>query len=201
MSALGSASNTAASPSAATVATTNLDAVATGRSSGGFKVSGVIGKMPGNQLRLAAAGSGIGRVDTKTAAELAHGGRMGRVEAAAGGGHVRGVVASPPARTVSVQGELDRGEILKVVNAHLREVQACYERKLLKDPSLAGKIIFEWVIKPDGDVGVVRVKFSDLRNVEVSTCIQGAIQKWRFPQPRGGSVTVTFPFVFNTIGI
>ena len=24
---------------------------------------------------------------------------------------------------------------------------------------------------------------------------------WQFPQPKGGQVTVTFPFVFNTIGM
>ena len=117
------------------------------------------------------------------------------------GDHWLRVHARDEDRLDEVQGELDRGEIQKVVNAHLREVQACYERRLLRDPTLAGKIIFEWVIQPDGRVGVVRVKFSDVRNTEVSTCIQSSMQRWVFPKPRGGSVTVTYPFVFSTIGL
>jgi hypothetical protein len=192
------------SSSAASVqsAATNLDAVTTTRSTGGFKVSGVIGKMPGDQLRLGAAGSGIGRIDTKTATELTKGGKLGRVTGTpGGGGQIRGVVNNAPARQVQVQGELDRGEIQKVVNAHLREVQGCYERRLIHDPGLSGKIIYEWVISPSGAVGVVRVKFSTVHDTEVATCIQSSIKAWQFPQPRGGAVTVTYPFVFSTIGI
>src|SRR5581483_11300233 len=137
LGALSALPSTAKSSSAVSAAT-NLDAVVSSRASGGFKVSGTIGKMAGDSLRLAAGGSGVGRIDTKTAAELARGGKLGRVASAgASGGQIRGVVANPPARTVQVQGELDRGEIQKVVNAHLREVQGCYERKLIKDPSLS----------------------------------------------------------------
>ncbi len=195
----GSMPSSSSSASASTVATTNLDAATPSRgSSGGFKVSGVIGKVPGNQLQLAPAGSGSGRVNTKTAAEVS--GKVGKVTGTGPSGQVRGLVTRPPQREIQVQGELDRGEIQKVVNAHLREVQACYERKLLKDPTLAGKINFEWVVQPSGSVGVVRVKFSSVRNTEVASCIQGSIQGWKFPQPKGGPVTVIYPFVFGTVG-
>jgi hypothetical protein len=161
----------------------------------------MIGKAGGDHLQLAAAGSGTGRIDTKGAAELTQGGRVGKVAGGGGLGKVRGLVARPPTREVAVQGELDRGEIQKVVNAHLREVQGCYERRLIKEPNLAGKIIFEWIISPSGSVSVVRIKFSDMHSTEVATCIQSSIREWQFPQPRGGSVTVTYPFVFSTMGL
>jgi hypothetical protein len=182
-------------------AVTNLDAVSAPRAGGGFKVSGAIGKLPGDTLRIGAAGSGTGRVDTKTAAELGAK-NLGKLTGlGTPSGKVRGLVTAPPARTVEVQGQLDRGEIQKVVNAHLREVQGCYERKLIKDPTLSGKIIFEWVISLTGSVTVVKIKFSDLRNAEVTSCIQSSIRTWHFPEPRGGSVTVTYPFVFSTMGM
>jgi hypothetical protein len=202
MSALGSAlPGSANAPSATSVAMTNLDAVSATHGSGGFKVSGTIGKLPGNSLRLAAGGSDIGRINTRTAAELTRGGKLGRVEAAAGSERVRAVVNSAPARTVQVQGQLDRGEIQKVVNAHLHEVQGCYERKLIREPTLAGKIVFEWVVDTTGSVGVVRIKFSDLRSSDVASCIQSSMRRWKFPEPRGGPVTITYPFVFSTVGI
>ncbi len=183
-------------------AMTNLDAVTTTRSSGGFKSSGAIGKVPGGELRLAAGGSGVGRIDTKGANEVMRGGKLGRVEGGGGGnGHIRGIVERAPERQVQVQGQLDRSEIQKVINAHMREVQGCYERKLIKDPGLAGKIQYEWVVTPAGTVGVVRVKFSSVRDTEVATCIQASMKSWKFPEPKGGAVTVIYPFVFSTIGM
>jgi len=199
LSALGGGLS-APSASNALAAASNLDAVATPKGAG-FKVSGVIGKMPGNELKLGAAGSDIGRVDTKSANELTKGGTLGKVTGTAGSGKVRGVVSGPPPRSVEVQGQLDRSEIQKVVNDHLHEVQGCYERQLVKDPALAGKIVSEWVITPAGTVGAVKIKSSSVRNNEVANCIQAALKRWKFPQPKGGSVTVTYPFVFSTIGM
>lgn len=108
------------------------------------------------------------------------------------------VTAIPQA--ISGEGHLDRGEIQRVVNAHVHQVQACYERQLMKDPSLGGKITLEWVISGSGGVGSVRVKQSTVRSAEVASCIQSAIRGWKFPAPRGGAVTVTYPFAFSTLG-
>jgi hypothetical protein len=185
LSALGGS----AAPNAINVAAiTNIDAVPHG--TGGFKVSGVVGKVPGDQLRV--AGSSDSQINTKSAAEL---GAVGQVHAKTGPDVVRGrVTGAPPA--LQGEGHLSRGEIQRVINAHIYQVQGCYERQLLKDPSLAGKVSFQWVISPSGAVSGVRVGQSSLRSGEVTSCIQAAIQGWMFPQPEGGSVTVTYPFSF-----
>ena len=128
-------------------------------------------------------------------------GNVGKVNAVEGkDGPVRGTVARAPAREVDVEGELDRALVLKVVNEHIREVQGCYERKLVQDRNLSGKIVFEWVITTSGSVGAVRVKFSTMRNTDVTTCIQSAIRSWSFPKPTGGNATIVYPFVFSTLG-
>jgi len=88
-----------------------------------------------------------------------------------------------------------------VVNAHLHEVQACYEHQLVHDPNLSGKVVAEWVITLSGAVGTTRIKNSTVRATEVSSCIQAAVKRWVFPHPKGGTVTVTYPFVFSTVGL
>jgi hypothetical protein len=46
-------------------------------------------------------------------------------------------------------------------------------------------------------VATVRVKQSDVKDMLLSTCMQAAVRLWHFPPPKGGSVTVTYPFVFS----
>jgi predicted component of type VI protein secretion system len=169
---------------------TNLDAISVPQGTSGFKVSGVVGKSPGDSLRIAATSDG--NVDTKSAAEL---GNVGKIHARSGPDVVRArVTGAPPA--MQGEGHLSRGEIQRVINAHIYQVQGCYERQLMKDPTISGKISFQWVISPSGAVNGVRVGQSSLHSGEVAGCIQQAIQGWIFPQPQGGSVTITYPFSF-----
>jgi hypothetical protein len=194
LSALGSMS-TGPKTSVAT-AISNLDAVGPVRG-GGFKVSGAIGKLPGDSLRLAAAGSGIGRIDTKSAHDV--GKDLGRVLGRAPSGQVRAQVTSNP-HTMKVEGHLDRGEIQRVINSHIHELQGCYERQLIVSPNLSGKVTFEWVIGTGGGVTSVKIKTSTLSSNEATSCMQAAIRRWQFPSPSGGSVTVIYPIALATSG-
>jgi cell division septation protein DedD len=194
LSALGSMS-TGPKTSVAT-AMSNLDAVGPVRG-GGFKVSGAIGKLPGDSLRLAAAGSGIGRIDTKSANDV--GKNLGRVLARGPTGQVRAQVTTKP-NTMKVEGHLDRGEIQRVINSHIHELQGCYERQLIVSPNLSGKVSFEWVIGTSGAVTSVKIKTSTLSSNEATSCMQAAIRRWQFPSPSGGSVTVIYPIALATSG-
>jgi hypothetical protein len=51
-----------------------------------------------------------------------------------------------------------------------------------------------------GKVTSVRTKSSTLRSSAVEGCIMNALKKWQFPKPRGGSVIITYPFLFNSVG-
>jgi hypothetical protein len=177
-------------------AMSNLDAVSPVRG-GGFKVSGAIGKLPGDSLRLAAAGSGIGRLDTKSSNDV--GKNLGRVLGRAPTGQVRAQVTAKP-NTMKVEGQLDRGEIQKVINAHIFELQGCFERQLISNPNLAGKVSFEWVIGLNGSVITVKIKSSTLSSNEATSCMQAAIRRWQFPSPRGGNVTVIYPIALANSG-
>ena len=177
-------------------AMSNLDAAGPVRG-GGFKVSGAIGKLPGDSLRLAAAGSGIGRLDTKSSNDV--GKDLGRVLGHAPTGHVRAQVTTKP-NLMKVEGHLDRGAIQKVINDHIHELQGCFERQLIVNPNLAGKVTFEWVIGTSGAVTVVKIKASSLSSNEATSCMQAAIHRWQFPAPSGGQVTVIYPVALASSG-
>lgn len=96
-----------------------------------------------------------------------------------------------------VRGQLDREIIQRVVREHRREIRACYEGELQRNPDLEGAITVEWVIAPDGAVAGARVQDTSLNSSAVENCVTRRIQQWVFPEPRGGgTVRVTFPFVF-----
>jgi len=174
-----------------------------GGTSSGFKVAGVIGKIPGGGVRLA-GGLGGGGKDTRVGSQLLSGAgaKIGKIAALAGTGtRVRGRVRKAPTRAIQATGGiLDRGAIQKVVNAHMAAIQRCYEVQLLKSPGLAGKIVFDWVIATSGSVSSARQVSSSMQSPGVATCILSQIRTWRFPQPVGGSVQVRYPFVFRVQG-
>ena len=101
---------------------------------------------------------------------------------------------------MKVEGHLDRGEIQKVINAHIHELQGCFERQLIMSPNLAGKVTFEWVIGLGGAVTVVKIKTSSLSSNEATSCMQAAIHRWQFPAPSGGQVTVIYPIALASSG-
>lgn len=184
-------------------AVTNFDAVrSTSGKSGGFKVSALTGRVPGEPT-AGRVGRANGTVDistlgSKDLAGLAKGGFGGISKAK---GKVRGVVSAAPPATVGVQGSLARAQIAEVVNKHISEIRRCYERGLLDDASLAGKVQMEWTIDPQGRVQRVRTKFNSMQGGDVSSCMASRIRTWVFPKPKGnGSVIVNYPFMFDSVG-
>lgn len=161
-----------------------------------FKVAGEISKLGGSDVILSTSGSG-GKT-TRSAAKLLEGRNIGAIAQRGSTGPVRGRVSRLPPRSISQEGgSLSRDAILKVVMAGLGDVQRCYERALMSTPGLQGKVVFDWVIAPSGRVQSTRVRSSTMSSQAVTTCISGVIKGWQFPQPQGGSVKVTYPFIFK----
>jgi len=172
-----------------------------------FKLSGLVGKEPIANAgigTLGLGGGGKGGSGTKGLEMLngLGGGGIGALGAGGfgRGGQVGGTVKRASARSIGVQGSIDREAVAKVVNSHLQEVRACYERALLKDPGLAGKVVLEWSINTAGSVTTARTKSSTLRNGAVEACILQSLKEWKFPKAQGGMVIVSYPFLFNSVG-
>jgi hypothetical protein len=122
--------------------------------------------------------------------------------ASKGSGEVKAIVHEPPKANISIRGGMSREAVLKVVNAHLDEVRDCYERELLHNPGISGKILMEWLIQLDGAVRYAKVKFTNIgHSSDLHTCLQAQVVTWDFPRPKGGEeVLVTFPFLFESMG-
>ncbi len=161
---------------------------------------------------LDAAFEGIGGVGIASGSErTTRGGGTGEAAsigglATAGGGKV-GLGKKAEKRVVStkfqapeVDGALDSEAIAKVVRARKRMLQDCYERELKRDPSLSGRIEIEFTIGESGRVDEALVVGNTMGNDAVGACIVSRIRRWRFPKPDGGTVTVTFPFIFTSSG-
>ncbi len=102
---------------------------------------------------------------------------------------------------VIVLGSLSREEIERVVNAHRNEVRFCYQRELLRDPTLAGKITLQWTIVTGGRVELAKVLANSTGSASLANCIRDRLVTWQFPSPRGGSkAVVDWPYSLKPPG-
>lgn len=178
-------------------ALSNIKGVRVPGATSGPRVSSLIGKGPssGVQIGGAAGGlstSGINSLLRKDGGAGALGGKGDRAVS----GKVVGLKSQLAKKG---EGELSKEEIQKVINAHIGEIQFCYEKQLRTQPGLAGRVVLEWGVNPQGKVSVVKVAQSSLQSADATSCMMGKLKAWKFPPPRGGSVTIVFPFVFNTV--
>jgi hypothetical protein len=180
-------------------AVTNLDAVAVPSDTTTFNLAGIAGKLATSEIQVPTSDE----IETVGAAQLIKNGdgTLGAM-ASRGSGEVRAVVHEPPKAKISIRGGMSRAAVLKVVNAHLDEVRDCYERELLHNPGISGKILMEWLINLDGAVRYAKVKFTNIgHSSDLHTCLQAQVVTWNFPRPKGGEeVLVTFPFLFESMG-
>ncbi len=171
-----------------------------------FKLSGLIGKAPIANAGIGTfglGGGGGGGMGIKGAELLRGKGGAGIGALGAGNigkGKVGGAVTSAVSRNIGAQGTVDKEAVAKAINAHLHEVSSCYERALLKEPGLAGKIVLEWQITTSGSVGFAKTKSSTMRSSAVEGCILNSLKTWRFPPAKGAGVVITYPFMFNSVG-
>ena len=95
----------------------------------------------------------------------------------------------------NAQGDLEKALIRSVVRGHARELLACYDTQVAKQPELRGTVSSQFFITPNGDVAS-----SSASGVAptVSTCIADLIKTFAFPKPKGGGgVQVNYPFTFR----
>ena len=97
---------------------------------------------------------------------------------------------------VTAAGKLDKNIIRRFIRRNLSRIRLCYERQLVKDPSLAGTVVAKFTIDSSGKVASSNA--SGL-HPDVDRCVAGAIAAVVFPKPKGGGkVTVRYPFIFRS---
>ncbi len=100
-----------------------------------------------------------------------------------------------------VQEGLSKDEVGKVIHAHLSEIRYCYESAMIRNPDVEGKLLVDFTIGSQGVVKASSVKQSTLGDPSLDDCILRRLNRWAFPKPKGGvDVSVTYPFIFKTLG-
>jgi outer membrane biosynthesis protein TonB len=103
---------------------------------------------------------------------------------------------------IAVTGEgVAQSEIERALAGHLRRFQYCYEKALLTDSKLAGQVVVQWRIGPDGAANGVRVLRSQLNHAALHACLAAEIAKVRFPASGAGAVEVKYPFSFSSTAL
>ena len=98
-----------------------------------------------------------------------------------------------------VRGGIDKEIVRRVIRRHLNEVKFCYEKELMKNQELFGRVVTEFTIAANGTVIASVVQSSTLGNSPVEQCIAGAVRRWEFPKPDGGGlVIVSYPFMLKS---
>jgi TonB family protein len=98
-------------------------------------------------------------------------------------------------------GSLDRELVRRVIQENKNQIRACFERLLNQDPDLNGKVQTQFTIGPDGRVLEAKVSQSTTGNSELDTCVASRVRLWVFPKPKGGgTVVVSYPFIFKQAG-
>ena len=69
-------------------------------------------------------------------------------------------------------------DVSEVVNSHNNAIQYCYQRELKRNPSLKGKLVVRFLIKPNGKVSEVTMISSTLNNPRVERCVVNRIKRW-----------------------
>lgn len=192
-----------AGPSAAIASVTNLDAVPVPDAGDkNFSVGGVKGSL-GNGKISVASGEMLQTKGSDQVFRSAGAKGPGTVAAlqrgSTGKKQVQGMVTAQMSRKVKIQGGMSREMVKRVIDQHLEEITYCYETALMSNPSIMGRIVFEWKIHMNGSVGQVSIVASSINSHEVHNCIKAAIKSWQFPKPVGTEVVVSYPFVFDLV--
>lgn len=162
---------------------------AVGETTGGFGLGrGSAGRGGG--------GTGWGTIGTGRYGTIGHGSGTGSGYGVSGIGRRKSRVPRIRMGKATVRGSLDKNIIRRIIRRHLPRIRYCYERQLMVQPTLSGRVLTRFTISSLGRV--TSAKVNGLGNERVQKCLERALRSMRFPQPRGGgTIMVSYPFVFQ----
>jgi TonB family protein len=111
---------------------------------------------------------------------------------------VRGNVGVQRGGDIGGSGEFDAATVQRQIKQRLKSITRCYESELRKNPTLAGKVTVTFTIQERGNVTNAQATTNTTGSPAVADCVTRTIGRFRFnPGPSGGSVTFSYPFVFQ----
>jgi hypothetical protein len=91
----------------------------------------------------------------------------------------------------------DEVGIRRVLRSANPAFQACYKRALNTDPNIAGKLLLNVTVSPDGTLGTLATEENTLNNAVVQDCILQRVKRIKFPKCQGELRRERFPLFFQ----
>lgn len=118
---------------------------------------------------------------------------------ALGAGVLGALGKAPPGSKLVGSGSLEPSQIRAVIQRNLSAIRYCYERELVSDPKLEGKLVVHFTVGQAGSV-VTADEASDapFPSAKVTGCVLSRFKAMVFPKPLGGgTVSVKYPLIFK----
>ncbi|MCB0272981.1 MAG: AgmX/PglI C-terminal domain-containing protein [Bdellovibrionales bacterium] len=116
------------------------------------------------------------------------------------GDNRRSVVAKIDQDEVSVIGTLTQAQINDIIMKYWGQIQYCYEREIIREPTLAGKIWVRFTIGTTGRVTQASIEKTTMNSPPVENCVTAAFRRIPFPSPGGSIVEAVYPINFKVAG-
>jgi hypothetical protein len=89
--------------------------------------------------------------------------------------------------------------IRRVIWVHLNQIKYCYQQALFKQPTLAGRLLVNFQINPQGQVLELSVRETTLASDELIACVSEAMRNWEFPPTPtyDGIIEINYPFLLR----
>jgi hypothetical protein len=125
-------------------------------------------------------------------------GKKGYGEGGGGSGSKRKGTISAAGGQAIVMGALDKSLIDKVIKQNQAKFLYCYQREVVKDPGLQGKVTLQFTISANGTVAKSTTNKTTLKNPTAESCMNQQMKMLKFPEPKGGGIVIVkYPFVFS----
>ncbi len=98
---------------------------------------------------------------------------------------------------IQLGGRLPSAVVQRIVRQNYGRFRLCYEKGLVRNPNLEGRVNVRFVIGADGSVASVMNGGSSLPDSSVVNCVIRAYYGLTFPKPSGGIVTVVYPLILT----
>ncbi len=94
-------------------------------------------------------------------------------------------------------GTVNRSDVASRIRRRKSAIRTCYERTLKKNPTAEGKITIQFTIGMAGRITDISAVTNSTNDSGLQQCIMGKMKTWKFPRPKGGSVTFQYPFILR----
>jgi len=99
---------------------------------------------------------------------------------------------------VQVNGGLPPEMVARVVRTRVSAFRMCYERGLLRDPALAGRVVVRFLIGQSGSVNSAVDGGSAIGDASTVACMLSMVRSIQFPIPDGGFATAVLPMTLRS---